>query len=273
VALSKDFARNYGPWAVVTGASSGIGEHFARQLAAEGLHLVLVARRAQRIERLAVELRGAHGVEVEALPLDLGRSDFLEPILAACAGKEVGLVVSNAGTGLKGPHHEAPPEKLGAMLDVNCRAPMLLARAFAPRLIERGRGGFLITGSLEAYQGFPYSAAYAATKAFVRSLGESLWFELREHGVDALVLNPGATDTEILPNQGIDPDDMVGLMPPQRVAQLALARLGRGPVTISGITNRILVGVLSTLPRRLALKLAARGMRDAIEKGRALAAR
>ncbi len=139
MSLSEDFARKYGPWAVVTGASSGIGEHFAKQLAAEGLHLVLVARRADRIERLAVELRDAHGVEVEALPLDLGRPDFLEPIFAACAGKEVGLVVSNAGTGLKGPHHEAAPEKLASMLDVNCRAPMLLARAFAPRLIERRR--------------------------------------------------------------------------------------------------------------------------------------
>jgi short-subunit dehydrogenase len=269
MSVPKEFLSTYGPWAVVTGASSGIGEQFVRKLAAEGLGLVLVARRAERIQSLAAELRGQHRVEVHPLPLDLSRPGFLEPLLCACEGRDVGLVVSNAGAGMKGPHHQAPPEQLAAMLDLNCRAPLLLARAFAPRLIERGRGGLLITGSIEGYQGFPYSAAYAATKAFVRSFGEAIWVELREHGVDVLVLNPGPTDTQILPDQGIRPDDMLGLMSPEKVAELALRRLGRGPVYISGALNRLLVGILSILPRRLALKLAARGMLDAIEKGRA----
>jgi short-subunit dehydrogenase len=269
MSVPREFLSKYGPWAVVTGASSGIGEQFARKLAAEGFDLVLVARRAERIQSLAAELRGQHRAEVHPLPLDLCRPDFLEPLLSACEGRDVGLVVSNAGTGMKGPHHQAPPERLAAMLDLNCRVPLLLVRAFAPRLIERGRGGLLITGSIEAYQGFPYSAAYAATKAFVHSFGEALWVELREHGVDVLVLNPGPTDTEILPNQGICPDDMLGLMSPEKVAKLALKRLGRGPVYISGALSRLLLGILSILPRRLALKLAARGMLDAIEKGRA----
>jgi len=271
VALSKDFAETYGPWAVVTGASSGIGEQFARQLAAAGLHVVLVARRAERLENLAEELRG--DVEVETLALDLSRPDFLEPLLAACTGKDIGLVVSNAGAGLKGPHVEASPEKLLAMLDLNCRAPILLARSFAPGLIDRGRGGLLFTGSVEAVRGFPYSAGYSATKAFLQSFGESLWVELGAHGVDVLVLNPGPTDTEILPNQGMSSDDMLGLMPPEEVARRALARLGRGPVFVPGILNRVTVRFLSLLPRRLALKIAARGMLDAIEKGRSAGAR
>jgi short-subunit dehydrogenase len=156
----------------VTGASSGIGEQFARVLAEAGLDLVLVARRTERIEKLAEELRGSHGVAVEPLTLDLCEPDFLGPLVRACEGKEIGLVVSNAGIGAKGLCHEARREELTEVLHANCRAPLLLAHAFAPALIERGRGGLLLTGSIEGFVGFPYSAAYAATKAFVTSFGE-----------------------------------------------------------------------------------------------------
>jgi short-subunit dehydrogenase len=268
VALSKDFANRYGPWAVVTGASSGIGEQFAHQVAAAGLNVVLVARRGDRVQRIAAELSEHYGVEAEAVALDLATPDFLEPLLAACVGKDVGLLVSNAGVGLKGPHAEISPEKLNKMLDLNCRAPMQLARSFAPRLIDRGSGGFIFTGSIEARQGFPYSAAYAATKAFVQSFGESLWIEFGAQGIDVLVVNPGPTDTEALPLQGMDAASMKGLMPPGAVAAHALARLGRGPVTVAGRLNRVMMRSLSFLPRRLALMLAGRGILDAIAKGR-----
>jgi hypothetical protein len=268
VALPQGFATSYGPWAIVTGASSGIGEQFAHQIAAAGLHVMLVARRADRLERIAAELAEHYRVEAVALPLDLTTPDFLEPLLAACVGKDVGLLVSNAGAGLKGPHAELSPMKLNRMLDLNCRAPMLLARSFAPRMIERGNGGLVFVGSLEARQGFPYSAAYAATKAFVQSLGESLWVELGAHGLDVLVVNPGATDTEALALQGMDASSMSGLMPAGAVAAHALERLGRGPVTVPGRLNRVMLRSLSLLPRRLALNLAGRGMLDAIEKGR-----
>lgn len=268
VALSQDFASSYGPWAVVTGASSGIGEQFAHQLAAAGLNVVLVARRANRIKRIAAELVEHYGVEIEPVVLDLTTPDFLEELLAACVGKDVGLLVSNAGVGLKGPHAEMSPEKLNKMLKLNCRVPMQLARSFGPRLIERGRGGFIFIGSIEARQGFPYSAAYAATKAFVQSLGESLWVEFGAQGVDVLVVNPGPTDTEALPLQGMHAASMKGLMAPGAVAAHALEQLGRGPVTVPGRLNRILMRSLSLLPRRFALSLAARGMLDAIAKGR-----
>jgi hypothetical protein len=171
--------------------------------------------------------------------------------------------------GLKGPHAEISPEKLNKMVDLNCRAPMQLTRSFAPRLIERGRGGFIFTGSIEARQGFPYSAAYAATKAFLQSFGESLWVELGALGIDVLVVNPGPTDTEALPLQGMDAASMKGLMPPGVVAAHALARIGRGPVTVPGRLNRVMMRLLSFLPRRLALTVAGRGMLDAIARGRA----
>jgi short-subunit dehydrogenase len=266
--LDRRFLEKYGPSALVTGASSGIGEQFARVLAEAGLDLMLVARRTARIEKLAEELRDAHGVAAEPLTLDLCEPDFLSPLLRACEGKDIGLVVSNAGIGAKGPCHEAQREQLTEVLHANCRAPLLLAHAFVPALIERGRGGLVFTGSIEGFVGFPYSAAYAATKAFVTSFGEGVWGELREHGVDVLVLAPGVTDTEILPKSGFDPQDMAGLMSPEMVASLALQRLGRGPVYVPGLLNRAFVGFLSLLPRRRAVVVAGRGMRAALEKAR-----
>ncbi len=215
-----DFRNRYGPWAIVTGASSGIGEHFARQLGARGIHLILIARRIERIEALAAELRRNCAVEVIALELDLATADFLNGLRAACGERDVGLVVSNAGLPAKGPLCETDPGALLSVLDVNARAPLLLARAFAPALIRRGRGGLLMTGSIEGFHGFPHSTVYAASKAFLLSLGEGLWGELRGCGVDVLVLLPGATDTEVLAKSGVDREDMVtGVMDPAEVAR------------------------------------------------------
>lgn len=141
---------------------------------------------------------------------------------------------------------------------------MHLARAFAPGLAKRGRGGLLFTGSMEGFFGFPWSAAYSATKAFVLSLGESLWVELRTQGVDVLVLAPGATDTEALTNQGFRAEDLPGLMQPDEVARLALDRIRRGPTYVSGAMNRWSTRFLRLLPRSLAVRLAGATMRRAI---------
>lgn len=263
------FREHYGPWALVTGASSGIGEAFAREIASRGVNLVLVARRRDRLVRLARELQDAHSIEAIAVEADLCERDFLAPIEAACAGKDIGLVVSNAGFGLKGLHAEQDAERLDAMLAVNARAPMQLARAFAPGLTKRGRGGLLFTGSMEGFFGFPWSAAYSATKAFVLSLGESLWVELRAQGVDVLVLAPGATDTEALPSQGFRAEDLPGLLQPEEVARLALDRIRRGPAYVSGAMNRWSTRFLRLLPRSLAVRLAGATMRKTL--GRASA--
>ena len=264
--MADDFKQRFGPWAIVTGASSGIGAEFARELAVRGLDVVISARRADRLEQLAGDLRRAHGTRVEVVPLDLERPDFIGPLLRACADKDAGLVVSNAGFGLKGEHHALDAARLTAMLNVNCHAPMLLAHAFAPRLIARGRGGLLFTGSIEGFIGFPWSAAYAATKAFVMTLGEALWGELRAHGVDVMVLAPGATDTDAPTLQGIDKHQLAGLMPPSEVARRALDRLGRAPLFVPGWLNRAMVRFLTIVPRRLGVLAAGKGMRDAIRR-------
>ncbi len=261
----------YGPCALVTGASSGIGEAFARELAREGFDLVLVARRKERLEALVAELRASRMQceNVDVLVLDLTRPDFIDAIVDGCRGRDIGLLVSNAGDGAKGAFEETPLAKKHAILDLNCRAPLVLADEFIPRFKERGRGGLIITSSIESVVGFPYSATYAASKAFATALGEGLWGELDGSGVDVLVLEPGATDTEILALQGMDAQGMPGLMQPAAVVRTALDHLGRGPVVVAGRMNRLLVGLLSLLPKRIAIRAAGKGMRDAIAKGRA----
>lgn len=260
----KQLLQQYGPWAIVTGASSGIGEQFARLLAEHGFHLIITARRKDRLLKLSSELQQQHSVTVEALPLDLSSPDFLSSICAVIEGKDVGLLISNAGFGLKGEHHQTSAEQMDRMLQLNSRAPMLLAHALSPALIKRGKGGILFTGSIEGFLSFPWSASYAATKAFVLSLGKSLWYELKPYGVDVLVLAPGSTDTEALPLQGFDPKQQFGLMPPRRVAEQALAQLGRKPVYISGWINRLFIRILTALPGELGTRMAGAGMRSAI---------
>ena len=267
--MADPFASRYGPWALVTGASSGIGEQFARQLAARGLNLVITARRGELLEHLAAELRGRQGVKVQVLVLDLSHQDFLPPLTTACAGKDIGLVVSNAGFGLKGEHHQLDATRLTAMLNVNCHAPMLLAHAFAPRMLARGRGGLLFTGSIEGFIAFPWSTGYAATKAFVMALGEGLWGELSARGIDVMVLAPGSTDTDAPTLQGIDRSQLIGLIEPEVVARRALEQLGHRPVLITGWVSRLLVGVLRALPRRFAVQLAGKGIKRALERSAA----
>lgn len=268
MSLPRDFAERYGPVALVTGASSGIGEQFAVALAEQGLDLILVARRRERLDALAARLAAEHATKVEVLAIDLGDRSALDDLLRHCEGRDVGLVVSNAGLGAKGQLHENSTDLIESVLDVNCRAPLLLAHAFVPKLIERGRGGLLFTGSIEAWTPSPWSVPYAASKAYLRSLGEGLWGELYGRGIDVLVLSPGATDTEIVRHSGMRPEDMpTPVMTAEEVARQALERLPRGFSFIPGRVNRLLVRFLSALPRTWAIRAAGKGMRDALEKG------
>ena len=189
--------------------------------------------------------------------------------MAACADKDIGLVVSNAGFGLKGEHHALEAERLTEMLNVNCHAPLLLAHAFTPRLIARGRGGFLFTGSIEAFGGFPWSSAYAGTKAFVTIFGEGIWGELRRRAIDVLVLAPGATDTNAPVAQGVDRRLLVGLMQPAEVVEQALGRLGRQPVFVPGWINLLLVAFFRLLPRVVSVRLAGWGNSSRARRRRA----
>lgn len=267
--MELDLRERYGPWGLIAGASEGIGEAFARQLAARGLHLVLVARREAVIQELAEAISKAHGVEVRALALDLVDDASTDAITAATAGLDVGLLVYNAAASVTGSFldHEIPEYR--AELAVNCRRPLELAHHFARPMAARGRGGILLMSSLAGGQGSPFIAHYGATKAWNTVMAEGLWGELRERGVDVLACRAGATRTpkyirENLGSGGGSGSARVPLMEPADVAREALAALGSTPSMVPGRTNRLAAGLMQRLlPRRTAVTLMGRASRSA----------
>lgn len=250
---SATFSHRYGPWAVVTGASSGIGEAFARELSRRGLKVVLAARRKERLETLARELT----TETRIVELDQARPDVADVLGGAVADLDVGLVVANAGFGDKGELLSADRATLVRMIDTNCRGTLLVCHELVPKLVARGRGGLIVTSSTAAFVGIPHTANYAATKAYDLSLAEGLAEELRPHGVDVVALCPGATDTEGPKRTGVVAEKIpFGQMSAEDVALSGLAGLGRRVVVIPGAHNRAVSVLQKLLPRRFVAKRA-----------------
>lgn len=258
------FATRYGPWAVVAGASEGLGAAFSQALAGRGLHLLLLARRPAPLEALAAGLRARHGVQVRTAALDLSRPDLADAVGALTEGLEVGLLVYDAAASAIGPFLDRPLEAHLAVLEVNCRGPLVLSHLLGGAMARRGRGGLLLVSSLAGGQGTPWLASYAASKAFEIVLAEGLWAELGERGVDVLACRAGATRTPAYAASG--PRAEVPLMEPGAVAEAALAALGRGPTVVTGPLNRLAAFLFDRLlPRRLAIRIMGRATRRLYE--------
>jgi uncharacterized protein len=194
----------YGPWALVTGASSGIGEEFARQAAANGLNVVLVARREERLKEIATELTTHHGIETRVLPVDLAADGAFQAIVEGTDGLDIGLVISNAGAGNPGSFISLPHDRLREIVRLNVFAHLDLAHHFGNKLAERGRGGIVLVSAVAAAGGLPFMANDSATKAYVLNLGEALHVELRQAGVDVTVLVPVLVNTPVVARIGLD---------------------------------------------------------------------
>ena len=251
----------FGGAAVVTGASSGIGEAFAWALAARGMDVILVARCRERLEDLARALETQHRMRAVVVAVDLGQADAAQVVRASAdaAGLSVGLLVNNAGHGLFGPFAEQDPTVQADMIDVNCRAPVALARMFAPDMVARGRGGIIFVASIAAYQPTPYFAVYAATKVFDLLVAEALWAELKRHGVEVLALSPGHVRTRFQARSG-DPvtNPPGGVSRPEEIVATALSALGRKPSAIPGLRNVAVAALVRVLPRTLVMHSAMR---------------
>lgn len=249
---ASDFRHKYGPWAVVLGASEGLGAAFARALADRGLDLLLLARRADVLEQVAAPLRAR--VQVRTAALDLADHDLAGSLAQLTRDLDVGLCVYNAAFSRVGPFLDIPLADKQKMLDVNCRGPMIAAHVFGERLVRRGRGGLLLMSSLTAFWGSPLVATYGASKAFNLSLGEALWYELGPRGVDVLVCCAGATRTPGF-ERSSGPDGPRAMAPDDVVAE-ALEALGGPPSAVPGRLNRVAAFVLGRLfPRRRAVAL------------------
>ncbi len=245
--------RTFGPWAIVTGASSGIGKEFARQLAASGLHVVLVARRLSTLEELGGRLTAEFGVQYRAVGVDLSEEHFLAKLEEATHDLDIGLVVSNAGTWTLGDFVDMDSGALQRSLRLNVEAHLDVAHHFGQRLARRRRGGLLLTASTAGLQGIPFSAEYAAAKAYVLALGEGLHGELQKAGVHVTVLLPGATDTPMLAASGFDLPAMLKPMSTGQCVAEGLAALSANRAThIAGRMNRLLA---TLIPRRLATRM------------------
>jgi uncharacterized protein len=181
----------YGAWAVITGASDGIGLAIARLLASYGIYLVLVARRKDRLTEISAQLTDQHGIQTRVIAADLTRRQAVKEVLNGSRELDVGLLINAAGFGTSGELIHADLEEEVGMIDVNCRAGLELTQAFARRFVREKRGGIVLFSSLLAFQGVPRAAHYAATKAYIQTLGEGLRLELAPLGVDVLVIAPG----------------------------------------------------------------------------------
>jgi hypothetical protein len=254
---SKLFNDKYGPWAVVTGASSGIGQEFAMQLASRGLNLVLVARRIERLDALAAQLSQQHGVRTEVIEADLSGLQAIDDIAQRTASLDVGLLVNCAGFTTTSPFLARSLAEQMTLLDVNGRAPMALTHVFGKRFVARARGGVINVASASAVLPMPQWANYAAVKAYVLQLSEALWYELRPHGVDVLALCPGNTKTAFAQVSG---SGMKGGMAPQAVVALALRRLGHAPVVVPGWGNVLASWIPRLISRKASILLGAKVM-------------
>ncbi len=240
------FRDRYGPWAVVTGASSGIGREIALRLGESGIGVVLIARKTAGLELLCRELSDQHGTANLAVAADLSLADAIETIERATSGLDVGLLVCAAGFGSSGPFINSAIDDELAMIDVNCRSLAALSWHFARRFKDRGRGGIILLSSLLAFQGVPRAANYAATKAYVQSLAEGLHHELRPLGVSVLASAPGPVHTGFAARARMT---MGFAQRPVDVAQATLDALGRRSTIRPGWLSKALELSLKPLPR------------------------
>ena len=253
-----------GKWAIVTGASAGIGRALAEQLAVGGANLVLTARRVGRLQKLAADLSQKYGGKVVAFAADLTNPAAPEDIreFVATQSIEIELLVNNAGFGAFGYINEIPIEKLLEMVQVNCAAVVHLTRLFIPRMVERKHGDILIVASTASFQPVPFNSVYAATKAFDLLFAEGIAEEVREFGVRVCALCPGPTTTEFQQVAQQPDRPMKVNETAEKVARVGLEALAAGKTwVISGAMNRLMMEGERLAPRSLVAKMAAKMMR------------
>ena len=268
--------KRFGPWALVTGASSGIGREFARQIAASGINVVLVARRDTLLTELGRAISQEFDVQYRALVMDLSQEGFIAGLADATHDIDIGLVVSNAGTGNPGEFLKLDRQLLQETLRLGTMAHLDIAHHFGKKLSERRRGGIILAGAMGAENGVPVMANDGAAKAYVHSLGEALHYEFKPLGVYVTVLAAGFTNTAVIDKFGLDPKTMP--MKPMSVEQCVSEGL-RGLLknrsrVVPGRLNRIMNALVpASLARKLEAELLGKGLasKSAPENARAQA--
>lgn len=253
--LNNNWNDKYGPWAVVTGASSGIGAELAKALAKRGLNVVLSARNSDSLNTLATELQST-GVETRVIVADLSNAEGTTELLTQCQSLDIGLFIANAGFGTSGDFIDGDLETELNMIDLNTRFLARQTHHFANQFKSRGRGGIVLLSSIVSWQGVPRAANYAATKAYVQSLGEALHRELKPHGIDVLSSAPAQVNTEFMTRA----DMRSGGANARAVAENTLNALGKKSTVYPHFRSWFLSTALSMLPRRIRVFILAKVM-------------
>lgn len=256
--LSMGLKEKYGQWALVAGASKGLGAAFSNYLAAEGMDLVLIARKKEDLEALSNKLTHTYSVQVQCICCDLSDTNAPMIIKDAVADKHISLLVYNAALSYIGPFEKNSIENHNQMARVNMITPMNLLQIFGEPMLQKGTGALVLMASLAGFQGSGFLAAYAATKAFNRVLAESLWYEWKNRGVDVMACCAGATATPNFIES--NPEPMGFLAPkvqaPEDVVAACFRHLGKTPSVITGGGNRFASFIMQKLfPRKMAVKI------------------
>jgi short-subunit dehydrogenase len=247
----------HGSWAVITGASSGIGAAFAEHCAAEGRNVVLAARSTDRLLDLGRQLTRTTGIEHRVVTVDLSHADGAAKLLAACQDLDVGLLISNAGNGNPGRFLDQDLPDLHQRLILNTTTHLDLAHGFGRRFVQRGRGAMVLVSALGAVHGLPNMAHESAAKSYVLNLGEALHHELRPAGVKVTVMLPGNVDTPIIDRFGLDRTDLpIRPLPAATAVRQTLRALRNGRPSI--VPDRRLRILTKLTPRRMSIRLNAR---------------
>lgn len=261
VAARGTTGRWHGQWAVVTGASAGIGRAIADQLAAEGTNLFLTARRVDRLNEIADWLRTQRAIEVETCAADLTEAAGPKRIFEATEARGIrpALLVNNAGFGLFGEFHEASQQRLLEMVQVNCSAVVALTHLYLPAMVKRRSGDVLIVASTAAFQSVPYHSVYAATKGFDLLFAEGIAEEVKRYGVRVCALCPGNTESEFHEVAGEPKDVPLQTQTAEEVARIGLEAVAAGkPAVICGLGNLMGMEIQRFLPRRLVSSVSGR---------------
>lgn len=256
--MTSALKTHFGPIALITGASDGIGRAFAKALAVQGFDLVLVARRETVLQALATELAQTHGIKAEVIAADLSDPVEVARVLSGTEGLPIGLLVAAAGFGSIGPFLSQDPETEVNMVDVNCRSVIALTHGFAARMAKAGTGGIVLFGSIVGFQGVPGSATYSATKGFVQGFAEALAVELRPMGISVLSVAPGPVGTGFAARARMR---MNVAEAPDTVARVALAALPGGGTVRPGFLAKLLGWSMAILPRWGRVRLLGRIMK------------
>lgn len=269
--MDKNIKKKYGPWALIAGASQGIGEAFAREIAKKGINVILVARRKYLLDEVSEEIEKTHKVNAMPLQADLTNPDILELLDEKVADKEIGLLVYNAALSPRGPFLDTSLQTHEQTIKLNCLGPMKLAYHFGQKMKEKGKGGIILMSSMAGFQGSPFVAHYSATKAYNRVLAEALWEELGQYGVNVMACVAGATST---PNfREANPRETEGFSPPvmepKEVAKQALRALPKNkPFMVPGLLNKISSFFMrKVFPKKMAINIMGNVNRQMFEKG------